>query len=97
MMRTLLAALALLASACRCGDSSAKKDSNMVGDTTRSNWPAAPAPNLPAELADLAWPPPLAELQRAGLVTCTRVGQWSHYRRDEEAIAALGRKMTVEV
>ena len=39
----------------------------------------------------------MATLQRAGLVTCTRVGQWSHYRRDEEAIAALGRKMTVEV
>ena len=39
----------------------------------------------------------MATLQRAGLVTCTRVGQWSHYRRDEEAIAALGRKLTVEV
>ena len=39
----------------------------------------------------------MATLQRAGLVTCTRVGQWSHYRRNEEAIAALGRKMTVEV
>lgn len=32
----------------------------------------------------------MAILQRAGLVTCTRIGQWSHYRRDEPAIAALG-------
>ena len=39
----------------------------------------------------------MAALQRAGLVTCTRVGQWSHYRRNEEAIAALGRRVTVEV
>ena len=39
----------------------------------------------------------MATLQRAGLVTCTRVGQWSHYHRDEAAIAALGRKLTVEV
>ena len=39
----------------------------------------------------------MATLQRAGLVTCTRVGQWSHYRRNEEAIAALGRRVTVEV
>ena len=31
----------------------------------------------------------MATLQRAGLVTCTRVGQFSHYRRNEAAIAAL--------
>jgi len=32
----------------------------------------------------------MAVLQRAHLVTCTRIGQWSHYRRNNEAIAALG-------
>jgi DNA-binding transcriptional ArsR family regulator len=31
----------------------------------------------------------LADMQRAGLVTSTRVGKWTHYRRDEEAIAAF--------
>ncbi|MEE1783851.1 metalloregulator ArsR/SmtB family transcription factor [Streptomyces sp. SP17BM10] len=31
----------------------------------------------------------LAELQRAGLVRATRVGKWTHYRRDEDAIARL--------
>ncbi len=31
----------------------------------------------------------LAVLQRAGLVTSTRIGPWTHYRRDEERIAAL--------
>lgn len=31
----------------------------------------------------------MAELQRAGLVRSTRVGKWTHYRRDEERIAAL--------
>jgi ArsR family transcriptional regulator len=31
----------------------------------------------------------LAELQRAGLVRATRVGKWTHYRRDEERIARL--------
>ncbi|MFE6686420.1 ArsR/SmtB family transcription factor [Streptomyces sp. NPDC057743] len=29
----------------------------------------------------------LAELQRAGLVRATRVGKWTHYRRDEQRIA----------
>jgi DNA-binding transcriptional ArsR family regulator len=37
----------------------------------------------------------MAELQRAGLVRATRIGKWTHYRRDEERIArfmaALGR------
>lgn len=36
----------------------------------------------------------MAELQRAGLVRATRVGKWTHYRRDErrvaELVAALG-------
>ncbi|MER8102452.1 ArsR/SmtB family transcription factor [Kitasatospora sp. NPDC059811] len=31
----------------------------------------------------------LAELQRAGLVRATRIGKWTHYRRDEARIAAL--------
>jgi ArsR family transcriptional regulator len=31
----------------------------------------------------------MAELQRAGLVHATRVGKWTHYRRDEERIADL--------
>lgn len=39
----------------------------------------------------------MATLQRAGLVTCTRVGQWSHYRRNEEAIAALSESIALSV
>ncbi|ANP52852.1 ArsR family transcriptional regulator [Streptomyces griseochromogenes] len=39
----------------------------------------------------------MAELQRAGLVRATRVGKWTHYRRDEQRIAdlvtALGRTL----
>jgi ArsR family transcriptional regulator len=31
----------------------------------------------------------MAELERAGLVLATRVGKWTHYRRDEERIAEL--------
>jgi ArsR family transcriptional regulator len=31
----------------------------------------------------------LAELQRAGLVRATRVGKWTHYKRDEARIARL--------
>lgn len=32
----------------------------------------------------------MATLQRADLVACTRIGQWSHYRRNEQRIARLG-------
>ncbi len=39
----------------------------------------------------------MATLQRAGLVTCTRVGQWSHYRRNDHAIEALGRKLALSL
>lgn len=39
----------------------------------------------------------MATLQRAGLVTCTRIGQWSHYSRDEAAIEALGRRMSLDL
>jgi DNA-binding transcriptional ArsR family regulator len=31
----------------------------------------------------------MAELERAGLVTATRVGKWTHYKRDEQYIAEL--------
>jgi len=31
----------------------------------------------------------MAELQRAGLVRATRVGKWTHYRRDEQRIQQL--------
>lgn len=31
----------------------------------------------------------MAALQSAGLVTSHRIGQWTHYRRDEETIARL--------
>ncbi|MFC0625767.1 ArsR/SmtB family transcription factor [Kribbella deserti] len=31
----------------------------------------------------------MASLQRAGLVRSTRVGKWTHYRRDEQRIADL--------
>jgi DNA-binding transcriptional ArsR family regulator len=31
----------------------------------------------------------MAGLERAGLVRSTRVGKWTHYRRDEERIAQL--------
>ena len=31
----------------------------------------------------------MAELKRAGLVQSTRVGKWTHYKRDEKRIAAL--------
>jgi ArsR family transcriptional regulator len=39
----------------------------------------------------------MATLQRAGLVTCTRVGQWSHYRRNEDQIARVGRGVTTSI
>ena len=31
----------------------------------------------------------MASLERAGLVRSTRVGKWTHYRRDEERISQL--------
>ncbi|MEW6682560.1 MAG: metalloregulator ArsR/SmtB family transcription factor [Nitrospirota bacterium] len=33
----------------------------------------------------------LTELQEAGLVTVTRLGQWTYYKRDEKGIEALAR------
>ncbi|MER6048224.1 metalloregulator ArsR/SmtB family transcription factor [Streptomyces sp. NPDC001793] len=39
----------------------------------------------------------MSELQRAGLVRATRVGKWTHYKRDEqritELVATLGRTL----
>ncbi len=39
----------------------------------------------------------MAALERAGLVVSTRVGKWTHYKRDEEYIArfaeTLGRAL----
>ncbi|MFE5819235.1 ArsR/SmtB family transcription factor [Streptomyces sp. NPDC056479] len=39
----------------------------------------------------------MAVLERAGLVRSTRVGKWTHYRRDEERIAALVEDLHREV
>ena len=38
----------------------------------------------------------MATLQRAGLVTCTRIGQFSHYRRNEETLVALGQGLIAD-
>jgi len=46
-----------------------------------------------AQLAQSTVSAYMAEMQRAGLVTATRVGKWTHYRRDEEAIAELLRSV----
>lgn len=37
----------------------------------------------------------MATLQRAGLVTSVRLGQWTHYKRDETRIAALAERLRV--
>jgi ArsR family transcriptional regulator len=39
----------------------------------------------------------MAVLERAGLVRSTRVGKWTHYRRDEERIASLVEELRSEV
>lgn len=39
----------------------------------------------------------MAVLHRAGLVTCNRVGPWSHYQRNEDVIAALGTSVLTDV
>lgn len=39
----------------------------------------------------------MATLQRANLVICTRVGQFSHYRRNEETIAKIGKAFGADV
>jgi len=35
----------------------------------------------------------LATLQRAGLVDVQRIGQWTYYKRNEEAISALAERI----
>lgn len=39
----------------------------------------------------------LATLQRAGLVTSVRKGQWTYYKRNEEAFAALSQLIQKEI
>lgn len=39
----------------------------------------------------------LQTLARAGLVTSKRLGQWTFYKRDEQAIAALTRQVRAEL
>jgi DNA-binding transcriptional ArsR family regulator len=39
----------------------------------------------------------LQALARAGLVTAKRVGQWTFYKRDEAALAALKQKIAEEL
>jgi DNA-binding transcriptional ArsR family regulator len=39
----------------------------------------------------------LSILQRAGLVTATRVGQWTYYQRNEEAFTALSRSISTDI
>ncbi|MDG9924281.1 MULTISPECIES: helix-turn-helix transcriptional regulator [unclassified Pseudomonas] len=39
----------------------------------------------------------LATLQRAGLVTCRKVGQWSFFKRNEEAIQAFLRNLDAQL
>lgn len=39
----------------------------------------------------------LQALARAGLVTSKRIGQWTFYRRDEAALAALKQKIAEEL
>jgi DNA-binding transcriptional ArsR family regulator len=39
----------------------------------------------------------LSLLQRAGLVTTTRVGQWTYYQRNEEGMKALARMIQHEI
>ena len=39
----------------------------------------------------------MSTLQRAGLVNCTRIGQWSHYSRNETTIGALSKRIALSV
>ncbi|RFA13640.1 transcriptional regulator [Subtercola boreus] len=39
----------------------------------------------------------MATLQRVNLVTCTRIGQWSHYQRNEQQITRVGRLVGAEL
>jgi hypothetical protein len=35
--------------------------------------------------------------QRAGLVTSTRIGQWTHYKRDDALLRRLGEQLATEL
>lgn len=39
----------------------------------------------------------MSTLQRAGLVTSQRLGQWTYYRRDTEGVAALHASLQTEL
>lgn len=39
----------------------------------------------------------MATLQRAGLVTSRRIGQWTHYQRDEKRIAEIRERLQSEL
>lgn len=39
----------------------------------------------------------MSTLERAGLVRPTRVGKWTHYRRDEERLAQLARAIDTAI
>jgi DNA-binding transcriptional ArsR family regulator len=39
----------------------------------------------------------LQRLARAGLVTSRRIGQWTFYKRDEEAITAMKRRIAADL
>lgn len=38
----------------------------------------------------------MATLERAGLVTSTRVGKWTHYRRNEDLLRQVSATLTVD-
>ncbi|OJW12621.1 metalloregulator ArsR/SmtB family transcription factor [Mucilaginibacter sp. 44-25] len=39
----------------------------------------------------------LSSLQRAGLISSTRVGQWTYYKRNEEAFKALSKLIEADI
>lgn len=39
----------------------------------------------------------MTALQRAGLVTSRRMGQWTHYKRDEARISEFARRLQTEL
>src|ERR1700740_112912 len=53
-----------------------------------------------AEKLGVAQPTATAHMQRlarAGLVTSRRIGQWTFYKRDEEAITAMKRRIAADL
>jgi ArsR family transcriptional regulator len=39
----------------------------------------------------------MSVLQRAGLVTSTRIGQWTHYQRNDALLRRLGEQLATEL